>query len=65
VADRLKKDLGFAPFVVDAVLGHSQPELAKTYTPSDPIVLMRDALERWSVELASILKARRRARQRP
>jgi len=65
VADRLKKDLGLAPLVVDAVPGHAQLELAKTYTPSDPIAQMRDALKRWSIELANILKARRRTRQRP
>jgi integrase len=64
VADRLKNDLGFAPFVVDAVLGHAQPDLAKTYMPTPPAVLMRGALQRWSDELAVILKEKRPARRR-
>jgi hypothetical protein len=46
---------------VDAILGHAQSERAKVCTPSDPVVLMRDALERWSKTLAGILKSRQRA----
>src|SRR5262249_18494382 len=58
VSDRMRKDLGIAPFVVEAILGHVQQGLAKTYMPSDPAVLMREALEQWSAHLARVLRSK-------
>lgn len=56
VADRLKKDLGVAPHVVEQdILGHAAPELAATYMPSGQLATARAALEAWAVELARIL----------
>jgi integrase len=62
VADRLKTDLGVAPWVVEAILGHAQDRLAETYMPSSPLSLMREALDAWSAHLASILKDKPRRR---
>jgi integrase len=60
VADRMKKDLGIAPWVVEAILGHAQPVLIETYMPSSPLALMQQALEQWSEALAAILRAKGR-----
>lgn len=57
VSDRLKKDLGVAPWVVEALLGHAQERLVETYMPSSPLSLMREALDAWSDHLAALLKA--------
>ena len=56
VADRMKKDLGVAPWIVEAILGHAQPVLIETYMPSSPLTLMHEALERWSDALAALLR---------
>jgi hypothetical protein len=58
VSDRLKKDLGVAPWIVEAILGHAQQRLIETYMPSSPLLLMRQALDAWSCHLADILKAK-------
>jgi integrase len=59
VADRLKKDLGVAPHVVEQdILGHAAPELAATYMPSGQLAAARAGLEAWAVELGRILAAR-------
>lgn len=64
VSDRLKKDLGVAPWVVEAILGHAQERLVETYMPSSPLSLMREALEAWSDHLATLLRAKpKRVRQ--
>lgn len=62
VSDRLKKDLGVAPWVVEALLGHAQERLVETYMPSSPLSLMRQALEAWSDHLAALLKAKPKRR---
>lgn len=64
VSDRLKKDLGVAPWVVEALLGHAQERLVETYMPSSPLFLMRDALDAWSDHFAALVKAKpRKGRQ--
>jgi integrase len=64
VADRMKKDLGIAPWIVEALLGHVQERLVETYMPSSPLSLMREALDRWNDHLAGLLKAKsKRKRQ--
>jgi integrase len=64
VADRMKKDLGIAPWVVEAILGHAQERLVETYMPSSPLSLMRQGLEAWNDHLALLLKAKgRKGRQ--
>jgi integrase len=60
VSDRLKKDLGVAPWIVEAVLGHAQERLVETYMPSSPLGLMRRALDTWSDHLASLLASKPR-----
>jgi hypothetical protein len=60
VADRISKDLGFGPWIGHAILGHAESELSQVYMPSEPTKLIRGALNRWSDELARILKARGR-----
>ena len=60
----MKKDLGVAPWIVEAILGHAQEKLIETYMPSAPLSLMRDALDAWSHHLAGVLKAEgKRGRQ--
>lgn len=68
VSDRLKKDLGIAPWVVEALLGHAQERLAETYMPSSPLSWTRQAVDAWSDQLDMILKAatkKRRQNRRP
>jgi len=60
VSDRLKKDLGVAPWVVEALLGHAQERLAETYMPSSPLSLMREALDAWSDHFGALVKAKHR-----
>lgn len=63
VADRMKKDLGVAPWVVEAILGHAQERLVETYMPSSPLSLMRDALDAWSDHFAALGRARPKERR--
>ena len=42
----LKKDLGVAPWIVEAILGHAQERPTETYMPSFAAGLMRAALRR-------------------
>lgn len=56
VADRLKTDLGVAPFVVEAILGHALQGLAAVYMPSDPMQQKREALQAWSDHLEGTLR---------
>jgi len=65
VSDRLRQDLAVAPYVVEAVLGHLQQGLSKIYMPSDPAILMREALDRWCAHLASILAPKKERRHTP
>jgi integrase len=58
VSDRLKKDLGIAPWIVEAILGHAQERLAETYMPTSPLALMRDALNAWPRKRAAADAAR-------
>src|SRR5262249_45234294 len=54
VSDRMQKDLGIPPNVVEfTVLGHTAPKLLRTYMPSTTEA--RDAYEDWAVELQRIL----------
>jgi integrase len=62
VSDRLKKDLGIAPWIVEAILGHAQERLAETYMPTSPLALMREALNAWSDHLDAILKTEPKGR---
>lgn len=57
VSDRLRKDLGVAPWLVEAILGHAPERLVETYMPTSPLPLMREALEAWSEHLAGVLRA--------
>jgi len=60
VSDRMKKDLGIAPWVVEALLGHAQERLVETYMPSSPLSLMRQALDAWNDHFAGLLKGKPR-----
>ena len=60
VSDRLKKDLGVVPWIVETILGHAQERLIETYMPSSPLLLMRQALDAWSNHLAEMLRAKSR-----
>ena len=58
MADPMKKDLGIAPWIVEGLPGQAQGRLVETYTPSSPLSLMREALDRWNDHLAGLLKAK-------
>jgi len=47
--------LGTAPHVKEAILGHAPDKLARTYSNHVPLLEMRAALEKWSQELQRII----------
>jgi hypothetical protein len=56
VADRPRNALHVAPHVTDhAIRGHVRSRLIRTYQPNLPLDEAREALTRWSDELARLL----------
>jgi integrase len=56
-------EMGVAPHIAQAILGHALPRIEGTYNRYEPVPEMRAALEAWSDRLSSLLAGQTRRAQ--